>query len=410
MFTVEDYIELLAGLHAEQKDINIEIDKSDYNLVYSLGRQCVRAIAFTDRQLELSKQKILYYKDQFTKHGYNIDLENIESRLPLRQIDRSKYIKFVAHNAQDRPLKENKNGWIAVRFVFNKKLISCIEKINILDHTYDKQNKIHFFPFNEQNVYRLVEIFKDKGFEIDDIILDYYESLKEMDKNKKNYIPGIYGLKIENLTKRAVEIIISDIGTPDNENLALLKDRQHIYGLEHFDQDDLNFSINQLTSLSQKIVRRTSRQVLVDSSVYNFDRIAECILELQRHPVLIVLDNRNDFDSLVETYRSFQNIFMQDDFSVLYRKNNDEQGTEFNQYIQQNNLNNSLDISSKIVYTNKEKFPKTILKSDWKPKTAIMVGSTVSNQKLMTYLNEVDLVIHYDTDVSPFLSRNIEKL
>ena len=74
---------------------------------------------------------------------------------------------------------------------------------------------------------------------------------------------------------------------------------------------------------------------------------------------------------------------------------------KFNQYIKDNNLNNLLAINSKIVYTNVNKMSKTLLKSSWRPQAAILIGS-IRSTKIDAYLQELDLVIHYDTDISPF--------
>ena len=107
-------------------------------------------------------------------------------------------------------------------------------------------------------------------------------------------------------------------------------------------------------------------------------------------------------------------IFSDDSFCTLYRKdNNNQENIAFNQYIKDNKLNNSLDYNSKVVYTTINKMSKTIIKSNWKPQAAILMGSVRQNPSISAYLSEVDLVIHYDTDLTPwqFSSREtIERL
>ena len=44
---------------------------------------------------------------------------------------------------------------------------------------------------------------------------------------------------------------------------------------------------------------------------------------------------------------------------------------------------------------------KTLLKSKWAPQAAILMDS-VRSTKIDAYLQDLDLVIHYDTDISPF--------
>ena len=61
------------------------------------------------------------------------------------------------------------------------------------------------------------------------------------------------------------------------------------------------------------------------------------------------------------------------------------------------------------MYTTQEKLNKPLLKTTWKPKSALVFGSS-RNNKLSTYLGEMDLVMYYDTDVSPFLAKTVEKI
>ena len=410
--TIEDLLEIIAGL---KEQATISIDSSDHNLLYSLGRQVFKGIGLTDKQFELSKEKIEKYKDQLTALDYNVDVATETLRLPLRQLDRSRWIKIVDYPENTVYESYKSQHWIAIRFIFNKKLISLIEAIRSTDKDaiYDKVNKIHYFTLSEKNIFNVINALKDKNFDIDPELQDKYEKIKTMHDNKRKYIPGVYSFKLENLNQRAIDYIVSDVGTPDASNLALYKDRQKLYGLHHFDQDDLDLSVGQLTTLSQKIVKRTQKNILVNNTTFNFDRLAESLIELHRFPLLVILNEKTDFDELVTSYKSFKNILNDDDFCVLYRKDNvDIQNKHFNEYIKDNNLNNKLDNNPKIVYITKDKFPKTLLKSNWKPSAAIMFGSDsmLTNNKMNSYVNELDLVIHYDDDTSPYIRGRIEKI
>tara|TARA_R110002153_G_scaffold247800_1_gene403976 strand:- start:1071 stop:2300 length:1230 start_codon:yes stop_codon:yes gene_type:complete len=409
MITIEDYIEILAGIQDTiSGSNNFVIDRSDYNLVTSLARQTFRGIPLTDRQYELTKQKLLEYKTQFESNNIiDIEINFNNLRMPLRSIDRSRWVKIV--DFED-------DSYIGVRFTFNKKLISALEVLGSIEekNLYNNEEKIHFYTLTEINLYKIINVLLDKNFEIQHELTEKYETLKEMKSNKNSYIPGIYSLKLKNVHSKAFDYAISTIGEPDVNNLALYKDRSQLFGIKHFDDDDLNNSISKLTELSQKIVKRSSTSVLVNSSVYNFDRVAETLLELNRYPLLVLLNDAEDYDNMQKVYHSFRNIFSDDSFCTLYRKdNNNQENIAFNQYIKDNKLNNSLDYNSKVVYTTINKMSKTIIKSNWKPQAAILMGSVRQNPSISAYLSEVDLVIHYDTDLTPwqFSSREtIERL
>jgi hypothetical protein len=390
--TIESYLELLTGL---TENNTFTMQSSDRTILNSIARQVHKGVGLTDRQYEVVKEKLLSYADQFIALEYPIHDAVKNTRIPIRQIDRARWIRTAIIKDQ---------LYIGVRFTFNKRLISALEALYNIEEKglYDKVEKIHYFIFNEINLHKVISELKEKSFEIDSELQERYNLLEMMHNNKNNYIPGIYGLKLQNLHAKAIDYMISSIGEPDIDNLAIYKDRDQLFGIKHFDTDDLNNSINKLTTLSQKIVKRTRPHILVNSREYTFDRLAESMLELNRYPLLIVLNDDTDFSSLQTVHYSFRNIFSNDDFCTLYRKENDvAENIEFNQYIKDNNLNNPLAINSKIVYTSINKMSKTLLKSSWRPQAAILMGSMRST-KIDAYLQELDLVIHYDTDISPF--------
>lgn len=401
--TAESCIEILSGTHPTHSYTGTGTNNNDKSLLLSLAKQTYKGTPYTDRQFELVKQKINLYRQILIDVGVDVDRAKDNLRFPLRSIDRSRWIGI--RNVED-------TDYIAVRFSFNKKLISFIDQLRSKEHTklYDEKEKIHYFPFNESNVYKIITMLKEKNFNIESDLDKIYEKVHMMQNNKKDYIPGIYGFKLKNLNDKAVEYIVSDVGKePNADNLALYKDRDALYGIEHFDEEDLNESVKNLTTLSQKIVRRKCPNVLIDSDVFTVNNIVETVLELNRFPVLVCLQPQTDFDDLSHIYKCFKNIFSNDDFCVLYRKdNNTAENKYFNQFIKLNGLNNSLANNSKIVYTTQDRVTKTLLKSNWKPKSALVFGCSRTN-KMETYLNELDLVMYYDTDVSPFL-RNIEKI
>ena len=412
MKTLEDCIEILAGVQEQHGEFKIE--RSDYNLVTSLARQTFRSIAYTDRQCDLAKQKVLHYRTQYENNGYDIDVAVDNIRLPLRQVDRSRWIKIVDSPSDKVYSADDEGLWIAVRFIFQKKLISSIEKIkkNLGDGIYDKENKIHYFQFNEKNVCAVLDAFnEDNNFEIDEQLKEYYEKLIEMKNNKQNYVPGIYSLKLCNLHNKSLDYAISSVGEPNIENLCRFYDQKDRLGLFHFDETDLQSSLKNLTPLSKKIVQRTKNQICINPNQYTVENLAEIVLELYRFPLLIVLEEKNCYSQLVKFHRAFNGIIPNESCSVLFRLDNNSEGVDFNQYIKQNSLNTPVDKNTKIVYISNNKIPKPLLKSDWFPITAITTSSSRSyGGKTDSYVEMLDLVIHYEEDVSSWKRNVIEKL
>jgi hypothetical protein len=401
MFTVEDYIKTLSEL---------KLESSDYSLVFSFARQIANGIPFTDRQCELAKNKIIHYKSILEEHGCEVnDLSQL--RMPLRSIDRSRWVRIVDSPFDDTEL------WIGVRFIFQKRLISQIEKLTSLEKVstdchYDKETKIHYFKLTESNVYEVITSFIDVDrFEIQPELLTYYEKLKQMKNNKEEYVPGIYNLKLKNLHTKSLEYAISSVGEPNLDNLFHFYDQKDRLGLYHFDDEDVRNSIKSLTPLSKKIVTRKQNQVLINSKTYTINNLAEVVLELYRFPLVIVLSEANCHDELVQFHQAFNGIIPNESCSVMFRLDNDNDGAEFNQYIKSNNLNNKVDNNTKIVYISNNKVPKPLLKSDWFPVAAITTSTTRSyGAKADSYIEVLDLVMHYDSDISSWKRKHIENI
>jgi len=402
--TAEDLIEIISGM--TQGKFVFEIQNTDRNLMFSLGKQCLRQIPFTDRQYELAKRKILDYKEQFEANGIDGIEENMNNlRQPLRSIDRSKTISLVEQNDQTM---------IAVRFPFAKNMIKYIEILNELhkNRGYDKANKTHYVEPTEKNIYKIIGNFQKANFEIEETIQEQYRKLLEMKENKKNYVPGIYNFKLENLHSKAFDFAISSIGEPNLDNLALYKDRQEILGINYFDENDLIESVNKLQPLTKKIINRNKKNILINNTRFSINNIVESVLELHRFPLLVVIpDDDNSTECLQDVYECFKGIVLDESCTVMFRKDNKDQiDKSFNLLIKQNNLNNSLAKNTKIVYISNNKIPKPLLLSDWKPSAVLMYGSKRTNMKLDSYINECDLVIHYDSDSTPFGYRDIEEI
>ena len=409
--TIEDLLEILAGLKDQAK---IEIDSSDVTITHSIARQVFKGVALTDRQHVLMKEKLLAYREQFTALDYDFDRALDCLRMPLREIDRSRWIKITDSLGTNTVYESSSAPFIAVRFVFNKKLIGRLDSLNlkIKEKHYDKQEKIRYYELTEYNLFHIVETLKDSNFEISDEAERLYNEIKEMNDNKKNYVPGIYGFKLENLSDKAVDYMISSIGEPSVETLSLYNDRRFVYGLEHFDEQDLYQSMADLLPLTKKLIQRESTSVFVHKDRYSLSNIIESLIELQRFPLLILLQSNTAADDIVQLHSLFKNIIPDEEQTVLFRlENSNIEGAQFNEYVKKNNLNNLVDNNTKIVYINTNKLPKPLLKSDWVPHTSLHMGSfnALSTNKISPYLAQSDLQIYYDAEMSPYFKHGFNK-
>ena len=397
-YTVEDSLELLVGL---RNTVSFELEKSDVSFLSSIARQTFKGVALTDRQCNVVKEKLIKYKEQFKEEEYNIDLALTNLRMPLREIDRSKFIKLI----NDAPLNSPNEKWIRIRFPFSKKLIAELDnmlRLFNLEYSHSKGTHEHHFKLTERAVFELVSRFQSRHFIIDQEILDLYEKIQLMNQNKNKHIPGVYNFKLQNLSERATKYMISSIGEPTIDNLALYKDRKDLFGLSHFDDTDLNNSLSNFSTLSKNIINRTSTNVFVKNTKYTINNVAETLLELNRFPLLVVLpESTNPLDDLYDVHRALQGFIDVTESTVLFRLDNDT-NAEFNNYIRKNNLNSSLDKNTKVVYISSNNITKPLLKSEWRASATLMMSSHKLLNKVKTYVDECDLIIHYDENVSQY--------
>lgn len=363
----------------------------DKSILRSINKQLIRKTAMTDRQYALVKQKLLTYGRFWQQH--NVSINDVINKLsyPLREIDRSHWIKILRYKEEDV---------LGIRFPFNKKVIDRLEElknlneINIKAHTY--RDNVHCFPLTPQNLFRLVEIagrFESK-FNIHKEIEEIYNQLLAYEKDKEQYLPGIYDYKIKNIPDSAVEYLEDSIGKVDKDSLALYYERRHLYGFVEFDKGLVNKSVSAFSTMAQTIIKRKQSVVLVNNKSVNINDLLLAIIEVQRLPIVVVLQNDNAHDQLFEIHNSLRHIIPDEQMCVMFRKD----GTDpFNDYIKNQRLNNMVDKNTKIVYINSIKLPKPLLQADWVPSCSLSFDSSrLTHNHVSNYIETLDLRIVYD--------------
>lgn len=403
VYTIEDCLELCVGLQGKE---NIQLDPSDAGILQSIGRQSVKGTALTDRQYELIKTKLATYKDAIDANGYNFDVAVDNLRKPLREIDRTKYIKLVDTNTvYDQQVYESHKAdwkWISVRFPFSKKLIidlqSVAGKVKHEQYVHHRGAHEHFFKFTEANIDKVFSIFKDKdSFEIDPVLAEYYSKIEEIKLNKEKFIPGFFNKELCNLHPDLEAIIKEELEYQDyDEQVLKLVDRKRRYGIQHIDHNFNNFN------LTVKIATREDSHYLSNPELESATQILTAIHELDRYPLIVVCSEKNAQQNLYEVFEFFKYLIPRESQSVMFRLDNtDEESKEFNQFIKDKKLNNWVDKSTKIVYIN-NKLMKTLFKSEFKPITALVHKDVLLNRQVDSYLNtHCDLIITRDTHISP---------
>ena len=416
--TCESLIFFLAGTQPIEDLPWPRLERSDYNLINSLSRQLAKSVGFTDRQYVLAKEKIDHYASSF--EGIDIETAKETLAIPLREIDRSRWIKIVEYPGANRVYEAENSPFIAIRFTFQKKLIDSLDSmkkgLNSEEWEYDKIEKIHYVRYSEQNLYKIVNLFKDKNFELSKEVEEIYEKLDAL--KSENYVPGVYNFEVKNLPPVGIKMLEQETGMLNSDTLYLYKDRSIRYGLEYFDEEELNKSFANLDNTTKLIANRTSRSVAIQRDDITIDDIVLSLEKLNRLPMLIVLPSSEAHDVLVTMQQSIRNIIPSQDIAVMFRMDNTTpDGAHFNEYLRKEKINNKLANNTKIVYTLDNKVPKPLLQSGIELMSLLVYSSHSSvyavRKVLDTYTNK-DLIIHYVTKETKstrfFYDRSVQEL
>lgn len=392
---IEDLLEILAGLRSRNL---INIESTDATIMLSIARQTFRGTALTDRQFALMQEKLLVYRKQFMEYNYDFDKCLNKLRQPLRQIDRSKYIKIVstaeAYNDEVYESYKSDWGWIKIRFPFSKSLIMKLNNIkSVRDYRHQKGSHIHYFKFTEKNVKNIMEHFPITQFELDNVIVDYYNKVKEIEKNRDRYIPSIKGNKVINITTSAQKMIKDEIGDVNDTTILKLIDRRHRYGITNIEYD------NPKGSLDEQIALRKDPAIHLKPNEYKLNDVLYSLNVLERYPLLVLLDEDKSEEQLYEVYNFYKNFLPAEEQSVIFRLEGSNK--EFNQMVKDYKLNNWVDNSTKIVYSSIHKLPKLLFKSNWLPIASVSFNSKISRNLDLYIKTHCDLVIFYDEAMSP---------
>lgn len=414
IYTVEDCLEIMTGYSEILVSPPFELLERDKKILQSIASKTFKGVGLTDRQLVVVKKILLSnYALQFVDRGIDLFKSLEQLRGPLRELDRSTFIKIK--KVSDVPQLNqviNRGNFgiehkvIMLRFPFNMsyaRLVNDIKKKFSYDSRYLNYDNHYLFPYEEKYVYHLVHSFKSKIKDIDPELITAYEKICAIKENSNQYIPGIYDYEIRNVPQEFVNFLHQDIGVPSKENLYLYKDRCKALSLEHLDQNAVQESLQSIDLLSQKIASRNSFIVNINREKWTLDQVIRSLHTLHRFPLLVILNEKNALDDYHEIFVKLRLLYPSSAHAVMFRlPNNGAKNIEFNQRVTEDRTNNSIDENTKIVYINHKRVPKPLIKSSWQARAAISVRSEREHNQVQNFLEQYDLIIQYDREESPW--------
>jgi hypothetical protein len=382
ILNLEDCLEHLAGLR--ESPVKFTIEQTDFTIMNSIARQCFKGMALTDRQSALMQEKLQTYRDQFMNLDWDFDYAVNQLRQPLRSIDRSKYIKISGND-------------IVVRFPFNKTDICYIHEFSGIAEGYHhlKGSHIHSFEYNERNILNLLDRFTKKEFVIDEELVEIYDKVKVMNNNPHEHLSGIGDdYNLININPILALTIQKEVGEASAESFTKLYDRRFRYGFNHV--ANLGKARNELV---HEIASRKDKTYHSKPSVQSTQDMLTALWELDRFPLLVVLDPTHAEEQLYTFANHYRDILDSNEQSVLFRLEQKDSG--FNQLVKDRKLNNWVDILTKVVYISKSKLPKLLVNNEWKPSAAFSFTSSM-DRFVDSYVSfNCDLIVYREEHMSP---------
>lgn len=380
--TVDQVLKIVAkGL----KGTDTKIIARDRRILISLSGQLDQGNFLTENQANLLLKIFQENKNSITVTGVDFDelLKNPTWSEKFRIIERKRRI-FLDKNQQDVFFLE---------FSYDKRIQNKLTALNakIYGNISTVSSRMYAFVYCEKNIFTVISEFEKDHFKIDQEILNFYQEICEIRKNKKNPF-DVFSLSDKKLQK----IIEQDIGPISEDNLLLLNDRKFRYQYEIFQKNEEN-------TLTASIAQRRSTKIFINPALIAFDDIIKSLQDLNRLPVLIIFDGhtiKNDKKSLEMLKQAIKVNKVSDHVGIYFRYDKINDTVGFNSDIATLKFNKPLDGNTTVAVIANNKLPKFMVKMNWQPNTVISMTTNFRNNKNAVYFTEADLTIFY-TDKKP---------
>lgn len=267
-----------------------QVSPNDRDLFTSFSKQIHnKKLALTDRQYDLAVLKLIEYRDLF-----QIDnIATIKTKLPIRVIDRERSVKISSRDT------------IAVKYVFNKKLINFIETCKKWHKHDDKKSSLHYYRFTDESCFHIINMLQHHQFVIEPDLLERFNQLAEMYNDMESYVPGIYNNKIKNIPAEAIEKMHEQFGEPCDDNMFIYMDRRYDLGLVHFDQDYIEHENKIVEAIVNRKLGSLTAVVRLTKADTTIEELGDALNILKRDNVRVIMGNHFTTEGDIEDCDNF---------------------------------------------------------------------------------------------------------
>ena len=275
MITIDSVLTELFQLGIDKLDTRIS--NRDKKVLISLAKQMAVGQFLTENQSTLLINIFKENKDSIP-FAYNDAIETPTWSRPFRVLEQFRRM-FIT--------KEN-DGRIIVEFTYNKRLRQYISDLTkqLDGQLLSMNSKQYSLPLTEKNLYLIVRTFKNQGFDIDPLIMEFYEEISNILSTDVDMF-DVFDLPNKNI----ITAITNEIGNITPENVLLLNDRRLRFQYSIYPKSPEN-------SLTNSLANRPNTKVWIDSTTTPLTEVVKSLQSLNRLPVLVVFNGHESKECL----------------------------------------------------------------------------------------------------------------
>lgn len=345
------YIEDILGVLA----IRLQTNPNDSKFIDSFYDQICKGSGLTEKQSVLALKIINKYVDKINIIAKTDILPFITTptyRLGIRTLTTVRHISIINST--------NEKKLIKVQFPYDESLLQEIKKEmkNFIQAEWVLDEKSWVFSLEDRAIGFFSNWLTGKNFTADDEFTSYVAQASLVTADFENYVPM---LTFEDKTAKLVNAFhgIPKI-TSDNIVTALFESRRA--GITIWD-DNVDTAIEDSTvnDLTKKFIKNDPSEPFSVNLEENDIRDLQVILE-NMSPCIVMVPGGNELSKLESAMSLIKDVDIKNsEISVLFRLPK-ETGSDFNQYVRDNNLNSPITDNTKVIFLS-GKIPKTLIES-----------------------------------------------
>jgi hypothetical protein len=327
----------------------------ELRILQNMSTQLLTGTTLTLKQANLSISILKKYETKISTFlGQNIGpwIDNPQFKYPFRTISSGKTISIVEYPEFTRAIK--------IQFPYDEELLKKFrEQKGILDYAiWDKDEKSWFLNLNEKSIQFSMTLMNENGFTGDEQFNDYVKQVLSIRENIASCIPMAV------LDENLVKFVNTSSYTPQNQSIDFLESMIFAknVGITTWD-NKIDEKIENLPNklLKKFIIHDPGKSFDVDLNQNSLFDLLPAIKNLL--PCLVIISPSKELEKLEYMLNLFLSAGIDNtEMSVLFRLPS-ETGTDFNNFVKNNNLNSPISENSKVIFIGND-IPKTIFKAD----------------------------------------------